>query len=335
MVTQDEACRTRIASNVNGPCVANGRGNIAFTTINLPYIALEAKGDVDKFFEILQDRLKLVERQLIHRYNILKNLRRKDIPFNMTGLWLNSENRPEDETIEESLKNGTLTFGYIGIYNALMALTGKGQHESAESQELGLKIAEYMFNFANRCTEKYHLNFSVIATPAESACYTLLKATRKAFGIIPNVTDRDYLVNSCHVAPWARVTADEKIELEAPYHKYANAGHILYIELGAAPIGNIASIEKLINKGCDEDAGYLAFNFAIDYCNKCGFLGIIPLEGCPVCGEKEDLRRVRRITGYFSKIENFNHGKLKELADRTNHLGIPMGLDDLERFKGE
>lgn len=321
-------CRTRIASNVNGPAVANGRGNIAFVTINLPWIALEAKGNVDKFFEILESRMKLCEGQLIHRYNILKKLRRKDVPMNMSGLWLNSKDRPEEETIEESLKNGTLSFGYIGIYETLMALTGKGQHESQESQELGLRIAKFMYDYSVGCTERYHLNFSVIATPAESACHTLLKATRRAFGVVANVTDKEYFVNSCHVAPFARVTAEQKIKLEGPYHKYANAGHILYIEAGASPVGNIASIEKIINEACDADAGYIAINFPIDFCNGCGHLGVIPLEGCPQCGYT-DIRRVRRITGYFSNYSNFNEGKLKELFDRTTHLGIPLGLNDV------
>lgn len=321
-------CRTRIASNVNGPAVANGRGNIAFVTINLPWIALEAKGNVDKFFEILESRMKLCEDQLIHRYNILKKLRRKDVPMNMSGLWLNSKDRPEEETIEESLKNGTLSFGYIGIYETLMALTGKGQHESQESQELGLRIAKFMYDYSVDCTERHHLNFSVIATPAESACHTLLKATRRAFGVVANVTDKEYFVNSCHVAPFARVTAEQKIKLEGPYHKYANAGHILYIEAGASPVGNIASIEKIINEACDADAGYIAINFPIDFCNGCGHLGVIPLEGCPQCG-CTDIRRVRRITGYFSNYSNFNEGKLKELFDRTTHLGIPLGLNDV------
>lgn len=321
-------CRTRIASNVNGPAVANGRGNIAFVTINLPWIALEAKGNIDKFFEILESRMKLCEDQLMHRYNILKKLRRKDVPMNMSGLWLNSKDRPEEETIEESLKNGTLSFGYIGIYETLMALTGKGQHESQESQELGLRIAKFMYDYSVGCTERHHLNFSVIATPAESACHTLLKATRRAFGVVANVTDKEYFVNSCHVAPFARVTAEQKIKLEGPYHKYANAGHILYIEAGASPVGNIASIEKIINEACDADAGYIAINFPIDFCNGCGHLGVIPLEGCPQCG-CTDIRRVRRITGYFSNYSNFNEGKLKELFDRTTHLGIPLGLNDV------
>lgn len=321
-------CRTRIASNVNGPAVANGRGNIAFVTINLPWIALEAKGNIDKFFEILESRMKLCEDQLMHRYNILKKLRRKDVPMNMSGLWLNSKDRPEEETIEESLKNGTLSFGYIGIYETLMALTGKGQHESQESQELGLRIAKFMYDYSVGCTERHHLNFSVIATPAESACHTLLKATRRAFGVVANVTDKEYFVNSCHVAPFARVTAEQKIKLEGPYHKYANAGHILYIEAGASPVGNIASIEKIINEACDADAGYIAINFPIDFCNGCGHLGVIPLEGCPQCG-CADIRRVRRITGYFSNYSNFNEGKLKELFDRTTHLGIPLGLNDV------
>ena len=321
-------CRTRIASNVNGPEVANGRGNIAFVTINLPYLALEAQGNVDTFFDKLHETMQLCERQLIHRYNILRNLRRKDVPMNMQGLWLNSKYRPDDETIEESLKNGTLAFGYIGIYETLMELMGKGQHEDPAAQELGLKIAKFMSDYAKECTEKYHLNFSVIATPAESACHTLLKATRRAFGVVPHVTDKDYFVNSCHVAPFARVTAEEKIKLEGPYHKYALGGAILYLELGASPIGNIESIETLVNEACDADAGYIAFNFPIDFCNNCGHLGIIPLEGCQNCGSK-DIRRVRRITGYFSEVNNFNLGKLSELHDRTTHLGIPIGLDDL------
>ena len=321
-------CRTRIASNVNGPEVANGRGNIAFVTINLPYLALEAQGNVDTFFDKLHETMQLCERQLIHRYNILRNLRRKDVPMNMQGLWLNSKYRPDDETIEESLKNGTLAFGYIGIYETLMELMGKGQHEDPAAQELGLKIAKFMADYAKECTEKYHLNFSVIATPAESACHTLLKATRRAFGVVPHVTDKDYFVNSCHVAPFARVTAEEKIKLEGPYHKYALGGAILYLELGASPIGNIESIERIVNEACDADAGYIALNFPIDFCNNCGHLGIIPLEGCQNCGST-DIRRVRRITGYFSSVQNFNLGKLSELHDRTTHLGIPIGLDDL------
>lgn len=289
---------------------------------------MEAKGNIDKFFEILESRMKLCEDQLIHRYNILKKLRRKDVPMNMSGLWLNSKDRPEEETIEESLKNGTLSFGYIGIYETLMALTGKGQHESQESQELGLRIAKFMYDYSVGCTERHHLNFSVIATPAESACHTLLKATRRAFGVVANVTDKEYFVNSCHVAPFARVTAEQKIKLEGPYHKYANAGHILYIEAGASPVGNITSIEKIINEACNADAGYIAINFPIDFCNGCGHLGVIPLEGCPQCG-CTDIRRVRRITGYFSNYSNFNEGKLKELFDRTTHLGIPLGLNDV------
>ena len=217
-------CRTRIASNVNGPEVANGRGNVAFVTINLPWIALEAKGNIDVFFSLLQARLAMCEEQLLHRYNILKKLRRKDVPMNMTGLWLNSENRPNDETIEESLKNGTLAFGYIGIYETLMALIGKAQHESEEAQELGLRIAKYMADYAANATVRNHLNFSVIATPAESACHTLLKLTRKEFGVVAHVTDKDYFVNSCHVAPFARVTAEQKMQLEGAYHKYALGG---------------------------------------------------------------------------------------------------------------
>ena len=217
-------CRTRIAANLNGPEVANGRGNVAFVTINLPWIALEAKGNIDVFFSLLQARLAMCEEQLLHRYNILKKLRRKDVPMNMTGLWLNSENRPDDETIEESLKNGTLAFGYIGIYETLMALIGKAQHESEEAQELGLRIAKYMADYAANATIRNHLNFSVIATPAESACHTLLKLTRKEFGVVAHVTDKDYFVNSCHVAPFARVTAEQKMQLEGAYHKYALGG---------------------------------------------------------------------------------------------------------------
>ena len=209
---------------MNGPEVANGRGNIAFVTINLPWIALEAKGNIDVFFSLLQARLAMCEEQLLHRYNILKKLRRKDVPMNMTGLWLNSENRPADETIEESLKNGTLAFGYIGIYETLMALMGKAQHESEEAQELGLRIAKYMADYAANATERNHLNFSVIATPAESACHSLLKLTRKEFGVVAHVTDKEYFVNSCHVAPFARVTAEQTMALEGPYHKYALGG---------------------------------------------------------------------------------------------------------------
>ena len=324
-----KTCRTRIASNINGPEVANGRGNIAFVTINLPWIALEAQGNIDVFFSLLQSRLAMCEEQLLHRYNILKRLRRKDVPMNMTGLWLDSENRPADEPIEDSLKNGTLAFGYIGIYETLMALTGKGQHESPESQALGLRIAKFMADYAANATTRNHLNFSVIATPAESACHTLLKLTRKEFGVVPHVTDKDYFVNSCHVAPFARVTAEEKIDLEAPYHKYALGGHILYIETQASPMGNEKSLESIVNKACDADAGYIALNFPIDFCNNCGHLGIIPLEGCKVCGST-DIRRVRRITGYFSDYNNFNQGKLQELFDRVSHMGIPMCLDELK-----
>lgn len=322
-------CRSRIASNINGPAVANGRGNIAFVTINLPWIALEAQGNIDVFFSLLQSRLAMCEEQLLHRYNILKRLRRKDVPMNMTGLWLDSDDRPDDEPIESSLKHGTLAFGYIGIYETLMALLGKAHHESKEAQELGLRIAKFMADYANSATTRNHLNFSVIATPAESACHTLLKLTRKEFGVVPHVTDKDYFVNSCHVAPFARVTAEEKIAIEGTYHKYALGGAILYLELGASPLGNEKSIEEILNKAYDSDAGYIALNFPIDFCNGCGHLGVIPLEGCKHCGST-DIRRVRRITGYFSQVENFNQGKLQELFDRVSHMGIPMCLDELK-----
>jgi ribonucleoside-triphosphate reductase len=325
-------CRTRIQANRHGKEVVDGRGNIAFTTINLPRLAIEANvGDttrnIDNFFKLLDKLLKKAERGLMHRYDTVKKLRVRDIPFVMgEGIYMGSENLKLDDTIEPALKHGTLSIGFIGLAQALVGLTGEHHAQDARCQKLGLRIVKHMRDFTDALSDKYDLNFSVIGTPAEGLSDRFTKLDKRKYGVIPGITDRDHYTNSSHVPVEFEISVADKVRVEAPYHALCNAGHISYVEMSGPPLRNVEGLMAILQhmRGCD--MGYVGFNFPIDFCNDCEFLGVIPDEGCQGCGSV-NIRRTRRVTGYFSTNERIGPGKEDEINLRTSHAGRTVLCD--------
>jgi len=312
-------CRTRVIGNRRGPEVISGRGNLSFTTINLPRIAIKAERDLMKFYQYLSDGIDLVCEQLLHRYKIQAALKAKDMPFLMgQGLYLDSEKLDPNDTIEEVIKHGTLSVGFIGLAEALIALTGYHHGQSEDAQAIGEEIVAFMRDKCDKASEKYDLNYSLIATPAEGLSGRFINLDRKEFGQIPGVTDKEYYTNSFHVPVDFPISVFEKVRLEGTYHKYTNAGHISYIEFASPPINNLEAIEKVLRHMKDSDMGYAGINFPIDFCTGCSYLGVINKNECPTCGGT-DIRRVRRITGYLSTVERFNDAKHAELKSRVSH----------------
>lgn len=306
--------------------MADGRGNIAFATINLPRLAMEAKGNIDAFYAGLNRMLGVAEEGLMHRWNTVKKLRVKDIPFVMgEGIYMGSENLGPDDVIEPALKNGTLTVGFIGLAQALKTLTGSHHGESDESQSLGLAIVQHMRNVTNALSDKHDLNFSLMATPAEGLSDRFTKIDKRKYGVVPSVTDREHYTNSFHVPVEFEVSVADKVKIEAPYHAMCNAGHISYIEMSGPPLRNVEGLYSILVYMQKQDMGYVGFNFPIDFCNQCGFLGVIPDEGCSGCGST-DIRRTRRVTGYFSVGERIGPGKDDEIKHRTTHAGKEVTL---------
>ena len=311
-------CRTYVMSNINGEPGCKGRGNIAPTTINLPRVGLQAKGDVDKFFEILDSRLELAKDSLLHRYEILKNLRVKDLPF-VVGqhLMKGSEGLGDDDSIEPILKQGTWGIGFIGLAETLVALTGKHHGEDEKSRQLGVKIVEYMRSYLDRLKEEYKLNWSCYATPAEGLSGKFIKQDQKIFGIIKGVTDKEYYTNSFHVPVGYPISIKEKIDIEAPYHKLCNGGHISYLEVDDYP--DAETVMDIINYAYkNTNISYIGVNFHIKYCKSCG-TNLQPSDcSCPKCGS-HDIQGISRVTGYLSLDERFGPGKLQEREDRISH----------------
>jgi len=311
-------CRSRVIANRHGAEKSANRGNIAPITINLPKLALRTK-DVDSFFVELSKLLDLCSRQLIHRFNVIAALKVKDMPFLMgQKLYMGSENLKEQDEIREAIKNGTLAIGFIGIAEALIVLTGKHHGEDEESWKLGYQIVEGIKKAVDNYSEKYDLNFVAYATPAEGISGRFIKKDRKEFGIIKGVTDKAYYTNSFHIPVNYDISAFDKISKEAPFHKLCAAGHITYVELPSSPKSNLQAFEKILKHMAKCDIGYAGINFPIDECRSCGVSGIID-SNCVSCGS-EDIRRIRRITGYLSTIDRFNDAKQAELADRVKHF---------------
>lgn len=282
-------CRTRVMGNVYDPTreVTCGRGNLSFTSINLPRLAIEAKGDIDKFYKSLDDMINLVIRQLLHRFKIQCAKIGKNYPFLMgQNIWLDSENVGEYDDISEVLRHGTLTVGFIGLAETLKALIGKHHGESAEAQKLGLEIIGHMRKRMDDEAQRSKLNFSLIATPAEGLSGRFVKMDRKIYGSIPGITDREYYTNSFHVPVYYPISAYKKIQLEAPYHNLTNGGHISYIEMDGDPTKNLAAFEAIIRCMHDNGIGYGSVNHPVDRDPICGYTGII--NGvCPKCGRSE------------------------------------------------
>ena len=328
-------CRTRVIGNVYDPTreIVTGRGNLSFTSINLPRLGILAGGDIVKFFEMLEDRMNLVVDQLLYRFKIQSQKKVKNYPFLMgQGIWIDSEKLNPNDTIGEVLKHGTLSVGFIGLAECLKALIGVHHGESKEAQELGLRIIGRMRARMDEESKKTGLNFSLLATPAEGLSGRFVKIDRKKFGKIEGVTDREYYTNSFHIPVYFPINAFRKIKLEAPYHALTNAGHISYVELDGDPLQNLEAFEQIIRCMKESGIGYGSINHPVDRDPCCGYTGIIG-DVCPKCGRSDHgdntrFERIRRITGYLvGTVDRFNNGKRAEERDRVKHS---VSADDAE-----
>ncbi|AUA35500.1 anaerobic ribonucleoside triphosphate reductase [Clostridioides difficile] len=325
-------CRTRVLSNVCGSETVSGRGNISFTTVNLPRLGIKhgiinnEKANLDGFFEELDEKINLIIEQLLERFEVQGNKKMKNFPFLMgQGVWKGSDDLVPEDTLKEVIKQGTLTIGFIGLAECLIALIGKHHGESKEAQELGLKIVSHMRHKMDEATDKYKLNFSLMGTPAEGLSGRFTKIDKKVYGEIKGITDKEYYTNSFHVPVYYNISAYDKIEIEAPYHELTNAGHITYVELDGDPSDNLEAFETVIKAMKDLGIGYGSINHPVDRDPICGFSGVITSNICPVCGRNEDesdikFERIRRITGYLvGTVDRFNNAKKAEVRDRVKH----------------
>lgn len=319
-------CRTRVMGNVHDPNqeITTGRGNLSFTSINLPRIALLAEHDMDKFYTMLDERMDLVVEQLLHRFKIQSNKRSINFPFLIgQGVWLDSDDLQKDETIGEILKHGSLSIGFIGLAETLVALIGKHHGESIEARAYGMEIVSHMRSRLDELADRTKLNFTLLATPAEGLSGRFVRMDKEEFGEVAGVTDREYYTNSFHVPVYYPISAFEKINIEAPYHELTNAGHISYVELDGDPSDNLEAFEAVVRHMKEAGIGYGSINHPVDRDPVCGYTGIIGNE-CPQCGRKEDngvpFVRIRRITGYLvGSVERFNDAKRAEEHDRVKH----------------
>lgn len=312
-------CRTRVIGNVRGPEVTERRGNLCFTTINLPRLALKSKGSLGEFYRLLESAVGLACEQLYHRYRVQAELKVKDMPFVMgQHLYMGSEGLKSCDPIEEAIKHGTLSVGFIGLAETLVCLTGKHHGESDDSQAIGISIIQFMRQLVDKAAEQFNLNYTFLATPAEGLSGRFIGMDREHFGLVKGVTDREYYSNSFHIPVDYDISLFSKISKEGPYHKYTNAGHISYVEFPAPPVHNGEAIQAILKHMRDSDMGYAGINFPIDFCEGCGYLGVIDEDNCPQCGCHE-IKRVRRITGYLSTVDRFNDAKVAELRDRKSH----------------
>ena len=320
-------CRTRVMGNVYDPSreITPGRGNLSFTSINLPRLAIRSHGDIDLFFDLLDSKLHLCVGQLDERFEIQAQKRVYNSPFLMgQGVWIDSEKLKPDDEVREVLKHGTLSVGFIGLAETLKALTGKHHGESAESQKLGLEIVGHMRAYLDRLSQQTHMNYTLLATPAEGLSGRFVRMDRARYGSIPGVTDREYYTNSFHIPVYYDIEAFRKIELEAPYHALTNAGHISYVEMDGDPSENLEAFEAVIRHMKECGIGYGSINHPVDRDPICGYNGIINDE-CPKCGRHEEdaevgFERIRRITGYLvGTLDRFNDAKRAEERDRVKH----------------
>lgn len=324
-------CRTRVMGDVTDPDnqVTPGRGNLSFTSINLPRLGIKhgiitnEKTDMDGFYQELGDLMELVKDQLLERFELQCKKHVYNFPFLLgQGVWTDGDKLKPNDRIRKLLKHGTLTFGFIGLAECLKALIGKHQGESAEAQKLGLEIIGFMRDKADEYSKQYNLNFSLIATPAEGLAGRFVNIDKAIYGKIKGVTDREYYTNSFHVPVYYNISAAKKIEIEAPYHALTNGGHITYIELDGDTTENVEAFEKVVRLMKEAGIGYGAINHPVDRDPVCGFNGVIN-DKCPGCGREEGdvhFERIRRITGYLvGTVDRFNNGKRAEERDRVKH----------------
>ena len=288
-------CRTRVLTDVNGVPRTPGRGNLSFTTINLPRLGIKhgivlgnKKADLDSFFKELEEKLELVKDQLLERFEIQCSKHVYNFPFLLgQGVWMDSEKLKPQDRLRKVLKHGTLTIGFIGLAECLKALIGKHQGESEEAQKLGLKIVKFMREKANEFTKKHNLNITLIATPAEGLSGRFTNIDKAIYGKIKGVTDREYYTNSFHIPVYYNISAARKLKLEGPYHALTNGGHISYVELDGDTAMNTKAFEKVIRMMHDNGIGYGAINHPVDRDPVCGYTGVIG-DVCPGCGRKEN-----------------------------------------------
>ncbi len=311
-------CRTRIFEDINGKNTTDGRGNLSFTTINLPMLAMDSS-DVDDFFARLDRYIELASGQLLDRLEYQKS--RLASSFKMLygeGLWNGSDDIDMNGQIGDVLDSGSLSVGFIGLAETLMLLIGEHHGESAEAQELGLKIITHMRAKMDAKSKEHNINFSLLATPAESYSGKSIAKFRAKFGEVEGITDYEFFTNSNHVPVYYDISAKKKIEIEAPYHALTNAGHIMYVELDGAARSNIEALDQVVRKMQEENVGYGSINHPLDRCRECGYQAIIN-EVCPNC-HSTDISRIRRITGYLvGDMEKWNSAKRDEEKNRVKH----------------
>ena len=327
-------CRTRVFSSVfpESDGIVTGRGNLSFTTVNLVRIGIKhgiclgerKEADWSGFYKELDEKMDLAADELYERFEFQANQHVRNFPFLMgQGNWFGSEKLGPNDTLRDVIKHGTLSIGFIGLAETLVAMTGKHHGEDESARELGLDIITHMRERCDMYSKKRHLNYSLLATPAEGIAGRFTKLDRKEYGTIKGVTDREYYTNSFHVPVYYPISAFEKIEIEAPYHDLCNAGHITYVELDGDPSQNIEAFEAVIRKMKESGIGYGSVNHPVDRDPVCGFSGIIADDRCPACGRKEGdvpFERLRRITGYLvGSLERWNDAKRAEEHDRVKH----------------
>ncbi len=319
-------CRTRVMGNVYDPSreITTGRGNLSFTSVNLPRLAIRSKGDRELFFDLLDSKLALAVGQLDERFEIQAQKKVYNAPFLMgQGVWLDSEKLSINDEQREILKHGTLSVGFIGLAEALVGLTGHHHGESAESQKLGLEIIGHMRGYLDRLSQERKMNYTLLATPAEGLSGRFVRMDRARYGSIPGITDHDFYTNGFHIPVYFDINAFDKITLEAPYHALTNAGHISYVELDGDPTDNLEAFEAVVRHMKESGIGYGSVNHPVDRDPECGFNGIIG-DRCPKCGRTEDdgvrFERIRRITGYLvGTLDRFNDAKRAEESERVKH----------------
>lgn len=329
-------CRTRVFENLNGEKTSLGRGNLSFTTMNLPRLAIEARikaenmhedGNPDaiertakkEFLESVHRMAEFIGEQLYTRYQYQRTALARQFPFMMSNnVWKGGDQLNPNEEVGDVLKQGTLGIGFIGGHNAMVALYGEGHGHNQKAWDTLYEAVQEMNKVVAELKQKYHLNYSVLATPAEGLSGRFTRMDKRKYGIIPGVTDRDYYVNSFHVDVKEPITIVEKIKREAPFHAITLGGHITYVELDGEAQKNIKAIAKIVKVMHDEGIGYGSINHPVDTCHNCGYKGVI-YDKCPICNS-ENILRMRRITGYLTgDLSSWNSAKRAEERDRVKH----------------
>ncbi len=319
-------CRTRVFENRFGPCTSIGRGNLSFSTINIVRIAIEQMAIKDeetrirRFFDKLDEVLEITARQLNARFDFQKTALTKQFPLLMSRLWIGGEKLGPQDTIESVINQGTLGIGFIGLAECLVALRGKHHGEDEVSQQLGLRIVKHMRSRANEFSEKYHHNFSILATPAEGLSGKFTSKDRRSYGLIPGVTDRIYYTNSNHVPVYYKCSPRHKARIEGPYHEITTGGHIFYVEIDGDATHNPKAIENIVDLMDKHNIGYGSVNHNRNRCMDCGYEDATEdLLECPNC-KSNNIDKLQRITGYLvGTTDRWNKAKLAELNDRVVH----------------